>query len=156
MLDRIYKVLIYLGFTFLLVWGPLAHGAVPKRVWSIAPVLLVVCFLVFIWLWRAKNSPRSTVHGPQSMVDGPQNIVHGPRSTVNGLHHTPLDILIFAFAALAVISFAFSIYKHDSFYALLRLFAYVGIFYLIINNYSWSLRRYLIGLVIFIWAGLSI
>ena len=129
MWNKIYNFIIWAGLTFLLIWSPLAFGAVPKRIWSITPVLLISTFLVFLWLWKLNNGPRSTFHGPQ-------------------MKKTALDKPILAFVGLAVISFIFSIYKHDSFYALLRLFVYVGIFYFIVNNYSWNLRRYLISLVI--------
>ncbi|NQU74523.1 MAG: O-antigen ligase family protein, partial [Candidatus Omnitrophica bacterium] len=133
--ERIYNGLIWLGLSAILVFTPLARGAV--RVWSITPVLLVVTVLVFAWLWKLNNSPQPTVHSPR-------------------FYKTPLDIPILVFALLAVVSLVFSIYKYASFYALLRLLSYVGIYYLIVNNYSRGLRRYLIALVICLGTGLSI
>ncbi|MCK5161497.1 MAG: O-antigen ligase family protein [Candidatus Aureabacteria bacterium] len=135
MLDKIYKALIFCGLTFILIWSPLAFGAAPKRVWSITPVLFVIALLVFLWLWKLNN---------------------GRKTPDTKLHITALDILIFLFVSLAVISFIFSVYKHDSFYALLRLLSYVGLYYLILNNYSRKFRRYLIGLVISIGTGISV
>ncbi len=135
MLNKIYKTLIFCGLTFILVWSPLAFGAVPKRVWSITPILLAVALIAFLWLWRL-NNVRKTLY--------------------TKLHITSFDILIFLFVSLASISFIFSIYKHDSFYALLRLLSYVGLYYLILNNYSRELRRYLIGLVICVGTGISV
>ncbi|NQU74520.1 MAG: hypothetical protein HQ547_07435 [Candidatus Omnitrophica bacterium] len=53
-LNSIYNGLIWLGLTAILVFTPLARGAV--RVWSITPVLLVVTVLVFAWLRRVNNA----------------------------------------------------------------------------------------------------
>lgn len=66
------------------------------------------------------------------------------------------DMLVLAFLALAVVSFIFSIYKHDSLYALLRLFAYGAVYYLIVDNFDEAMTRRLLGLVVCIGAGLSI
>lgn len=132
MSDRLYKNIIWGGLTAILIFAPIARGAV--KVWSITPVLLIIYFLVFLWLWQLNNK----------------------LTTNHQLLSTSLDIPILLFIILAIISFAFSIYKHDSFYALLRLFAYIGLYYLIVNNYSRRIRRYLVGLVITIGAGLSI
>ncbi len=129
--SRAYRI----GLTIILVFTPLARGTTTTRLWALTPVLLVIYTLIFLWLWRVNNSPQYAVHSPQ---------------------RTPLDRLIFGFAILAVISFAFSIYKHDSFYALLRLLAYVGLYYVIVNNYSRNLRKYLLSLVICVGTGLSI
>lgn len=132
-MRKIYRYLLYAGVTAILIFTPLARGAV--RIWSITPVLLIVTLLVFLWLWKLNNRQKI----PEAK-----------------LHVTALGMLIFAFVVLAVISFIFSIYKHDSFYALLRLLSYVGLYYLVLNNYSRKLRRYLIGLVICIGTGISV
>jgi O-antigen ligase len=124
-----FKNILFCGIAAILIFSPIARGA--TRIWAITPVLLVEFTLVFLWLFRCNNK--------------------GER-----LERTALDKPIFAFALLAIISFAFSIYKHDSFFALLRLSGYVGIYYLVVNNFDRLMRRRLLGLVIFIGAGLSV
>jgi len=133
--DKAYKFLFRLGMTFILIWAPLALGAVPKRIWSITPILAIITVLTFMWLWRLNNG----LHTMQCPI-----------------RKTGLDKPLFAFVTLAVVSFVFSIYKYDSFYALLRLLSYVAVFSLVVNNYNKSLRNYLIGLVICIGTGLSV
>jgi O-antigen ligase len=68
---------------------------------------------------------------------------------------TPLDKPLWIFAILAATSFALSIYKHDSFYALLRLFAYIGLYYAVVNEFDHKARRRIIWLVISIGGALS-
>ena len=108
MRNNRFKLFMWFGLAAVLIFTPLARGAV--RIWSIAPVLIVIYSLLFIWL-RKLNS------GEEKRPD-----VDKPAIT---------DGFILIFAILAIASFVFSIYKHDSFYALLRLFAYIGIFYLV-------------------------
>jgi O-antigen ligase len=57
---------------------------------------------------------------------------------------------------LAVFSFIFSIYKHDSLYALMRLAAYIGLYYLIVNNFDRPMTEHLIVLAICTGSALSI
>ena len=129
--DKVYKNFFKIGLTTILIFTPLARGAV--RIWSITPVLLFVAILTFLWLYRLNIAEQSTK-----------------------LQRTALDIPILIFSMLAVISFIFSIYKHASFLALLRLFSYVGIYYLVVNNCNRAMKRYLITLVICIGTGLSV
>ena len=129
--EKIYKYILWLGLAAILIFSPIGLGGM--RVWSITPILLVEELLIFLWLFRvvnAKNSYR--------------------------LCRTKIDIPIVAFAALAVVSFIFSIYKHDSFYALLRLFGYIGIFYVVVNEFDRSMRQGLVYLVISIGTTLSL
>ncbi|MBN2190235.1 MAG: O-antigen ligase family protein [Candidatus Aureabacteria bacterium] len=133
-LSKTYNFILYLGLTFLVVFPPVARGG-SVRIWSITPVLLVIVLLVFLWLMRVVNS------------DVTLNVSGCP---------SVLNIAILCFTLLAAISFYFSIYKHDSFYALLRLLCYAGLFYLIIGNYSRPLRRYLTAVIILTATGLSI
>ncbi len=97
------------------------------RIWSTLP-LIPIGFLVFLWLWNNNQKLQKTVLGKPIM----------------------------AFVLLAIVSFIFSVYKRDSFYALLRLLGYVGVYYLIANNYDRRMRRRLIGLIICIGAGISL
>jgi len=134
MIDKIYKTLFWIGLAFILVWSPLAFGAVPARIWSITPVLLVVIMLTFLWLWRINNRDKEKELKAEE---------------------ASLGRIIAAFVGLAVISFIFSIYKYDSFYTLLRLLSYVAIFHLILNHYSNIFRRHLLSLIICVGAALS-
>lgn len=133
-LNRIYNFILYLGLTFLIVFPPVARGG-SVRIWSITPVLIVIVLLVFLWLMRVVNS------------NGKLNISGCPPA---------LTIAILCFILLAAVSFVFSIYKHDSFYALLRLACYAGLFYLVIGNYSRPLRRYLTAVIMLTATGLSV
>lgn len=69
---------------------------------------------------------------------------------------TAINIPIFLFAALAIISTFFSIYKHDSIYALLKLACYIGIYYLIVNEFDRKMVKRLLYVVIGMGSALSI
>ena len=97
------------------------------RLWSITPALLIVYLLIYLWL-----------------------------RTIPSLRKTPLDPPILLFVALAVISSIFSIYKYESFNALLRVFAYVGLYYVVLNNFDTRMRNRLLGLILGIGTALSI
>jgi O-antigen ligase len=127
--NKLFKNILFCGIAGILIFSPIARGA--TRIWAITPVLIIEFTLIFLWLWRSNNK--------------------GER-----FERTALDKPILAFALLAIISFVFSIYKHDSFFALLRLFGYIGIYYLVLNNFGQIMRRRLLGLVICIGAGLSV
>jgi O-antigen ligase len=106
----------------ILIFSPLARGAV--RIWSISIVLLTEVFIIFLWLWRANNT--------------------------NGysFKRTKLDYPILALTILAIVSFIFSVYKHDSFYALLMLLGYIGIYHVIVNEFDHHRKRTLIWLIV--------
>lgn len=133
MKDEIYYGILWSGLAAMLVFAPIARGAV--RTWSVTPALLVSYALIFIWLWKMNN--REDV--PSSKLQA-----------------TNLDKPILAFTVLATVSFIFSIYKHDSFYALIRFFAYLGIYYLVANEFNHSMKKRLIGLIICIGGALSL
>lgn len=135
-----FKNILWYGIAAILIFMPIARGTV--RVWSITPVLLVVYTLLFVWLWRIINNPGTVPLGRQEKA----------KAGTVPLLKTP----IMAFAGLAILSFIFSIYKHDSFYALLRLFAYIGVYFLVVNNFDRQMLRRLLGLVILIGTGLSV
>ena len=128
MINRICRIVIFLGIAAVLIFSPIARGAV--RPWSITPVLLVLYAMIFLWLMRVVN--RKTPLGQ------------------------PPFLPILLFAILAMSSFAFSIYKHDSFYALLRLFAYIGLYYIVVREFDHTARRRIIWLVIAIGGGISV
>lgn len=130
-MSRVYNNILWFGLATILVFSPIARGA--TRMWSITPVLLISYFLIFLWLFKINNQTAS--YKPQA---------------------TKLDIPIFLFAILAVISFIFSIYRHDSLYALLRIFGYIGIYYLVVNEFDHSMRNKLIWIAIAIATAISL
>ncbi|MDP3731756.1 MAG: O-antigen ligase family protein [Candidatus Omnitrophota bacterium] len=128
MSNKINNIFLF-GLSILLIFAPVARGAV--RIWSTSVVLLVEAFLIFLWLWRANNS------------------------NTYSFKRTKLDYPILIFAIIAVISFIFSIYKHDSFYALIKLFGYIGIYYLVVNEFDHDMRKKLVWLIISIGTAIS-
>ncbi|MGD0336869.1 MAG: hypothetical protein ABSB18_07235, partial [Candidatus Omnitrophota bacterium] len=132
MSERIYKNTLLFGIAILMIFTPIARGAV--RLWSITPVFLIIYFLLFLWFWKL-----SAIIGP-----------------VPVLKKSLLDRLIPSFLILAAVSVIFSIYKHDSFYAFLRLLGYAGVYYLIVYNFDLSMKRRLLGLVLVVGTSLSI
>lgn len=125
-----YKKSLWILLAALLVFSPIARGTV--RIWSMTLLLLIELSLVFVWLWKANNSEKYT------------------------FRKTALSVPIMIFAVLALISFIFSIYRHDSFYALLRLFGYIGIYYLVVNEFDHKMRQRLEILVICAGTGISL
>ena len=122
-MDRLYKSFLFIGLCALLIFSPIARGAV--RIWSATPVELVAYSMIFLWLLKVANGKGAAP-----------------------LRGGPLTAPIALFAILAASSFAFSIYKHDSFYSLIRLFAYIGLYYVIANEFSRRMRKNVILLVI--------
>lgn len=125
-----YKHLILFGIAAIMVFTPLARGAV--RIWSVIPVLAVSYSLIFLWLIKAANAK------------------------LYKFKKTPADIPIAIFIILALGSFIFSGYKYESLLSLLKLFSYIGIYYLIVNGSDHAMRKKLAWLAIFIGTGLSI
>ena len=132
--NRIFKYMMKLGITIVLVASPLLRGAV--SIWAMMAVAIIIMFLVFLWLLKVNNQTVSN-----GWLD---------------LEKTPLDILIFSFVLLAFISFAFARYKYASMYALLQMLSYTAFFYLIVNNYGRRIRRYIIRIVIYIGSAISV
>ena len=135
-MQRLYKNIIFIGLTAVLVFSPIARGAV--RLWSITPVMLALYALIFMWLIKMAN-----IRSGQFPVE------------MAPIFKNPIATPIALFAILATSSFAFSIYKHDSFYALLRLFAYIGLYCVIVNEFDHKARRRIIWLVITLGGTLS-
>ncbi|MDD5165860.1 MAG: O-antigen ligase family protein [Candidatus Omnitrophica bacterium] len=127
--SKSFKNILFYGIAGMLVFMPIARGGV--YLWSITLALLIEFTLVFLWLWRVNNKESR-------------------------FERTVLDKPIFAFVLLALISFILSIYKHDSFFALLRLLGYVGTYYVVSNNFDRLMSRRLLILVIGMGAVLSI
>jgi O-antigen ligase len=126
--KKIYRALFWTGICSIMVYTPLALGAVPKRVWSISSTVFLIYSLLILWLWGERRR----------------------------IERTSLDLPIFLFIGLAAISAVFSIYKYASLQALIRLLAYAGLFYLVINNLDAPKKRLLAGLAVSMGVILSI
>lgn len=122
--EKIYRQILWGGITVVVVFAVVARGAV--RTWSIMPVLAAITLLVFLWGWK-----RAGMQGPEQPI-----------------RFGTADLLIGSFALLAVISSIFSIYAHASIYALVRLFAYVGVYYLVRYGFDHTMRQRLLTAVI--------
>lgn len=114
---------------FIIAFSPLWLGG--ARIWPLTIISLVSYALIFIWLWRANNSCEYK------------------------FKRTAIDIPIFLFAALAVISCFFSIYKHDSVYVLIKLFSYIGVYYLVVNEFDMRMIKSVLYVAIAIGGALS-
>lgn len=130
MIEKLYKNILWFGMAAVIVFSPIGKGA--ARVWSITPILLVSYALIFMWLWRMNNRDMTRMKG------------------------TAIDIPIFFFAAGAITSTFFSIYKHDSFYELIKLFCCIGIYYLIVNEFDKEMIKRVLYLVVAVGTALSI
>ena len=51
MYEAIYKRIIWFGLVSVMIFAPLAKGAV--SFWAIIPIQIVIFSLVFLWLWNA-------------------------------------------------------------------------------------------------------
>jgi O-antigen ligase len=136
-----YKKIIWLLLSVVLIYAPIVRGAV--RTWSITPVLLVELVLIFLWLFKSANSPSQ---------------IRPSELTTYNLQLTTfsIDLPILIFTVIAAISFFFSIYKYDSFYAFLRLLGYVGVYYVIFYEFDKSMTRRILYLVITLGSCLSL
>lgn len=121
--------MLQIGLIAVMVFSPLARGTV--EIWSITPVELGIFLLVFIWLWRASNREGKFIK-------------------------TRIDLPIWLFIGLAAVSFVFSIYKYVSFLDMMRLFMYVGVFYLVVNNFDRAMSLRLAITVIVMAAAMSV
>jgi O-antigen ligase len=142
MMNKLYLIWVWLGVTFILVWSPLARGAVPKRLWSITPVLMIITALGFLWLLLRNN--RSAAENENAY----------PIS--KDLSMTGTDCAIFAFLSLAAFSIVFSVYKYAGFLSFVVLLNYVILYYVLSANYSEAFRNYLISAVVCIASALSV
>ncbi len=128
MINKIHTGIIYSGLTLLMVFAPLARGATTTRLWAITIVMFVMYTVVFSGLLKNVNQGKKL----------------------------KFSIPILGFVLVSIISFIFSIYKHGSFYALLRLVGYVGLYYVIVTNYTKKMLWHIVGVAICMGLGLSI
>ena len=152
MTEKIYKNILWFGMAAIIVFSPIGKGA--ARIWSITPILLVSYALIFIWLWRINNRDCFVVPPAAGLLamTGRKGAAIDAMTRIRG---AAIDIPIFLFGALAITSTFFSIYKHDSFYELLKLFCYAGLYYLIVNEFDRDMVRRLLYIVIMTGAVLS-
>lgn len=134
MTNKSYKTALFILLAAVMVFSPIARGAVSP--WSITPVLLALYAMIFLWLFKIANSKSGQSLPTESSSRG--------------------TVPILFFAIIAISSFAFSIYKHDSFYALLRLFAYIGLYYIVAGEFDHTARRRIVWLIIAIGGGISV
>jgi O-antigen ligase len=179
MINKIYTGIMYAGLTILMVFAPLARGATTTRLWAITIVMVVMYAVVFAGIGRRVNGgdntdlglPRRTYGAPRNDNGGRQNDTGFGRkiASLRSQRHMfrsftsfrmtvfrMTQVAVLGFVVIAVVSFGFSIYKHDSFYALLRVIGYVGLFYVIVSNYTRRLMWYLIGIAMCMGIGLSV
>lgn len=141
MSKTFFRIIIWAGVLLLLVFPPIARGAVDYR--SQMFILIIESLLIFLWLWKALQSEDFTSDIPES----------NKRKIF--FRKTHLDKPIVFFLCLAVISLFFSIYRLASIHSLFMLFGYTGIFYLIINEFNLNLRKRLLLSIVSIGTGLS-
>jgi len=139
MMNKIYTGIIYAGLTVLMVFAPLARGATTTRLWAITIVMFVMYTVVFAGLLK-KVDENKKLNFRLYWNDYRQGVLFP----------------VLMFVGISVLSFVFSIYKHESFYALLRLLGYVGLYYVIVTNCTKKLLWYLVGVAICMGLGLSV
>ena len=67
MSERLYKNIWMLGVAALMIFTPLARGAV--KLWSLTPVFLAIYFLLFLWFWKLTDSGNVVRVFKTSIVD---------------------------------------------------------------------------------------
>ncbi len=68
MKDRTFRNILWFGLAAVVVFAPLARGAV--SIWSITVVEAVVLVLVFLWFWRVNNKSREYGIGSKQYESG--------------------------------------------------------------------------------------
>ncbi|MBU1863384.1 MAG: O-antigen ligase family protein, partial [Candidatus Omnitrophica bacterium] len=148
--NKLYDYLIFFGICTLLVIAPLVRGA--KPLWVMTIIEIEIFSLVFIWLWKINNN-RSKYY----LTKGDSHA----RATEKGLIkrkfiRTPIDLPLWLFVFLGVFSCSMSIYLYASMLAMFRLFAVVGLYYLVVNNLSKKFISYIVVLLITMGVALSL
>ena len=134
MREGVYKKIFWVGIAVALVFSPIAGGA--TKTWALTPLLLIEALLIFVCFWKRNNErEQRTEHRAQ---------------------RSRMEWLILAFVILAAISFAFSVYKYASFYALISLSGYIGIYYIITTEFDREMMKRVINIVIMLAACLSL
>jgi len=118
------------GMAAVMVFAPFALGA--NRPWAVTVIELAVLTMVFAWFLRMNNA------------DG------------WAFKKTALDMPVFSFALLAVLSVVFGIYLHAGLLSLAWVFAVIAVYYLVVNNFGPRSTGRLLLLIVFIGTGLSV
>ncbi|MFC1704263.1 O-antigen ligase family protein [Candidatus Omnitrophota bacterium] len=130
------KIIFYL-LSVLIIFAPVAKGAV--KLWSKSIVEMAILVAVFLWLWKVVN------------------VRHVAKNSLAAkFKRTPIDLPIWFFVVLAAISSLLSIYKYASVQEMLILMAMVGVFYLVVNNFTDRMVLNFAGLIVVIGAALSL
>ena len=129
MANRTYKAFLPTLLVAIVTFAPIARGAV--KIWSITPILLAEAAMILIWFLKIVNVEKYQ------------------------LKKTSADMPILLLALLSVISFSFSRYKYESLYELIKLFGYIGVYYIVINEFNYRTKRLLRNFLISFGAGLS-
>lgn len=116
------KNVIFAGLALVMVFAPLARGAV--WLWSISFIEAIVFTLVFVWLWHMNNTNNWQMR--TTKLDGP----------------------IWGFVLLAIISSVFSIYPYASVLEIFRVLTYVSVYYLVVNFLDWRRQLRFFELII--------
>ncbi|HOX54770.1 MAG TPA: O-antigen ligase family protein [Candidatus Omnitrophota bacterium] len=127
--SKLYRNILQFGLIAVMIFIPFARGSV--KIWSITLVELVVLVLVFLWLWKANNDNEP-------------------------FRKTKIDLPIWLFVVLAVISTVFSIYKNASFLEIFKLLMYIGAFYLVVNNFDRLMSLRLVATIIIMGTAMSV
>lgn len=114
----------------MLLFLPIARAG--ARDWVMSLAMVFGAPLVFVWLLRADNSKKYK------------------------FKRTSFDPELFIFGIIVFLSFVFSINKYRSLCVFLGLAGYIGIYYLLVDNFSRDMWRRLLGLIVFIGTGLSV
>ena len=130
MTEKLYKQIFWFGMAFIIAFSPLWKGG--ARIWPLTIIAITSYALIFLWLWRVNNTQQYKIK------------------------RTAIDIPILVFAVLAIISALFSVYKYESVYALLKSFCYVGIYYLIANEFDRDAVKRILYIVIGMGTALSV
>lgn len=128
-LNLLTKIQLF-TFTLLLIFTPLAKGATPRWTFCIALWLFLISFSAMLLrrLWQEERLV------PKSLI----------------------DLAMYLLLAVALGSFAMSIYRSASSWALLRLFLYLGVFYLTLDfASSRHLTKWLVCTVLGLGAALA-
>lgn len=130
MKEKNFKNLIFAGLAAVLVFGPLARGAV--RLWSITFIEWIVFSLVFLWFWQMNNHSGWKFQA------------------------TRLDLPVWGFLGLSVVSCVSGIYPYPGILDIFRVLTCISIYYLVVNLFDWNLQLRFFRLIIFMGAALSL
>lgn len=130
MARSVYKYFLFATIAAIIIFAPVARGAV--RIWSVSVVQIAACAAIFAWLYKAVNTDNYKIE------------------------RTRIDLPVSLFLVLAAVSTVFSIYRHDSIFALFALFVYAGIYYLLVNEFDRQMMTRLLLTAAYLGGALSL